>query len=264
MSQLRKNSAIFVVILMLLAIAAISSVHADGSTPNANITVTATSNSDIVAVTGTGFNTSEQVYFSIVDSNSFVVYDFPNTGLTDSNGNFTDSLVIPPGFHGAYTITAQTSGVAAWTDYTFSALVSTIGATLTATPDNSNIIEVAGSGFNTSETVSFGLLDAAGSLAYKIPKNATTDNQGTFSTIVIIPTTIRGTYTMFASTSSVTAYADISVPNLVGPAGETGATGATGAAGTAGISANSSIVYASIALSIAAIVVALFVLIKKR
>jgi hypothetical protein len=259
MTQIRKNSAIFAIIFTILAFAAVSSVHAGGSTPTANLTATATGSSDVVAVKGTGLNASETVYFSLVDGRNYVVYDFPNTATTDANGNFSAELSIPPGFHGTFTITAQTSAAAAWTDYTFSALESTNGTKLTVNPDDSNIMEVSGSGFNASEPVSLGLLDSAGNLAYKITKTITTDEQGSFSVIVIIPTTVNGTFSLFASTSGVTGHADISVPNLIGPAGENGAIGATGASETAG-----TLVYASIALSLIAIVVAVFVLIKKR
>jgi hypothetical protein len=135
-------------------------------------------------------------------------------------------------------------------------------ASLSATPNNSNIFSVAGSGFNASETVWLRLV-ANDATVYNFTETMVTDEEGNFSTTVIVPTSIYGTFNLTASTSSVSVYIEYTVPDLTGPTGATGATGETGPAGPAGESADPMIGYAGIGLGIVAIVLAVYALAKK-
>lgn len=134
----------------------------------------------------------------------------------------------------------------------------------TATPDNSNITQVVGSGFNASETVSLKLLDTTtGGEVYVFPENISTNVYGNFSGIVIIPTGINGTFNMTAATSSVSLSVEFTVPDLTGPQGAQGETGETGPKGEAGASAVSAI-YGSYGLAIFALLISIVALVKKR
>jgi hypothetical protein len=141
-------------------------------------------------------------------------------------------------------------------------------ASITASPNDSSIISVAGTGFNASESVSLELV-ANGTTFYTFTESIETDGGGNFSATVIVPTSIFGTYNLTASTSSVTAYTEQTVPDLTGPTGatgatgSTGATGATGATGVAGATADSSIGYAGIGLGLVAMVLAVYAITKK-
>jgi len=99
---------------------------------------------------------------------------------------------------------------------------------------------------------------------YMFPNITVTDSQGNFNSTEIIPTSLSGSYTLVASSSSATANATISVPDLTGPTGATGVTGENGVVGETGASVDSTIGYAAIALSIIAIAIAALAIEKKR
>ena len=140
----------------------------------------------------------------------------------------------------------------------------------TATPDNSNITNVVGSGFNPSEIVSLKLLNATtGEEVYVFPENIATDENGNFSGIVIIPTSIHGTFNMTASTSTVQFSIEFTVPDLTGPQGPQGETGPQGLQGEQGPqgepgeSIDVSLIYGSYGLAIVALLIAIIAIVKK-
>ncbi len=262
MTQKRKNALLLVMLCSILAVAFTSS--ADALTTG-TLTASATSNNSVIAVSGSGFNASETVHVGLLNkTDSTSVYNFTETVTTDSAGNFSANLTLPTNVYGTFNMTAYTSTVAAYTEYTISQAVTAI----TVTPDDSNIIAVNGTGFNASETVALTLADSAGTTVYTFANSTKTDARGNFSsTTVIIPTNLTGSYTLVASTSSATANATITLPDLTGSTGATGATGVAGengVAGEQGASADSTIEYAAIALSVVAIAVAVLAIMKKH
>ena len=137
----------------------------------------------------------------------------------------------------------------------------------TAMPDNSNITNVVGSGFNPSESVSLKLLDVTtGEEVYVFPESIQTDENGSFSSIVIIPTSIHGTFNMTAATSTVQLSIEFTVPDLTGPQGPQGPQGETGSQGPQGEpgeSADVSLIYGSYGLAITALLIAIAAIFKK-
>jgi len=125
--------------------------------------------------------------------------------------------------------------------------------TLGASPNNSNIFRVTGNGFSTSETVWLRLV-AGETTVFNFTETIETDEQGSFSTIVIVPTSIHGTFNLTASTSSVSVYTEYNVPDLTGPTGPTGPKGDP---------ADPMIGNGGIGLGIVAIVLAVYALAKK-
>ena len=123
---------------------------------------------------------------------------------------------------------------------------------ISATPNNSNLVKVSGKGFNASETVTLGLWNET-VRQYSFPENVTTDLEGNFSTIVIIPTSLRGNYFLVASTATSQAYVNYTVPDLIG---------ATGVSGAAGEGANNTLVYLASIISIASILISFYALTK--
>jgi len=128
----------------------------------------------------------------------------------------------------------------------------------TATPNNSNITNVVGSGFDPSERASLKLLNATtGEEIYVFPENISTDENGNFSGIVIIPTSIHGTFNMTASTSTVQCSIEFTVPDLTGPQGPQGPQGELGEI------ADVSLIYGSYGLAIVALLIAIATIVKK-
>ena len=132
-------------------------------------------------------------------------------------------------------------------------------ATLTATPDNSNIFNATGTGFTANSNVTLQLWNGSTTLIYTFP-NATTDSSGNFSAILIVPTSIpNATYTLTATTGTVSQSVSQTTPDLTGPTGATGATGATGptgATGATGQAASNILAYGAIIISVMALVAA--------
>ena len=259
MTQKTKKLTALAVLCSILAVAFIS--LASAASTDATLTVTPVSNSSVISVTGSGFNASETVNLSLMNGTTFV-YNFTESISTNSLGNFSANVTLPAGIYGTFNLTANTSTVSAYTAYT----ITQQSTTLTVTPDDSNIIQISGSGFNASDAVTLKLIDDAEATAYTFT-NATTDAQGNFTTTAIIPTSLSGTYTLVTSTTSVTANATITVPDLTGPTGspgENGVAGEVGATGTAGASADNTIGITAIVLSFIAIVVAAIAIVKKH
>lgn len=151
------------------------------------------------------------------------------------------------------------------------ALGQTAQPTISVLPENSHIVQVTGVGFNVSSPVSIEL-QLNGSYAYGYNGNVTTDENGAFSTLYIIPTGLSGAYTIAASVSNVTVLKDIAVPNLRGTDGldglngadfnatgniiiNNGTQGAEGPKGDQGIMGNSTAGIVAVVLSIIALVI---------
>jgi len=134
-------------------------------------------------------------------------------------------------------------------------------ATLTVTPDDSNVIQVTGTGFNPSDTVKLALFQANGNVEYTWTQQITTDVQGSFSQIVIIPTYVSGIFSLVASTTSASANQTVEAPILTGAEGPQGPSGAPGPAGS---SANSNIAYVALAISLITLIIAVYAIVKKH
>jgi hypothetical protein len=106
--------------------------------------------------------------------------------------------------------------------------------TFSATPNNSNIIQVVGTGFNNSEPVTLQLYQDNNSV-YSFPNLLNTSSTGNFSAVIIVPTSISGDFNLTASTSNITMTVPISVPDLTGQQGIQGLQGNDGTNGTNGI-----------------------------
>jgi hypothetical protein len=161
-------------------------------------------------------------------------------------------------------------------------------ATLKATPNNSNIFQIAGTGFGANEIVSLTLYNGT-TTVFKFD-NLTADSTGSISGTEIIPTSITGgnynitatgltsgnkatilNYAVPALRGSTGAPGATGVPGPTGAPGSTGAPGATGAPGPTGApgatgakgpAADMTISYIAVFLSVIAITIAVFMLLK--
>jgi hypothetical protein len=261
MTKKRKNAILLMILCGVLAVAFISLTSAQTT---ATLTASATSDSGVIAVNGNGFDATDSVHLGLLnETDGTVVYNFTETVTTDSTGNFSANLSLPTGVYGTFNLTAHASTITAYTEYT----IPQPATAIIVTPDNSNIIAVSGTGFNTSKTVALTLADTTGTTVYTFPNNTVADTQGNFNATEIIPTNLSGSYTLVASTSSATANVTISVPDLTGPTGAVGANGVageTGATGDAGVPADTTVEYSAIVLSVVAITVATLALVKKH
>ena len=249
---MKKNTCLFAITAVLLGIALISSVYADDTT--AALSVSSTDN-NIITVTGTGFNASENVMLELI-ANDTVYYTFTESIVTDAEGNFSANVTLPTGIYGTFNLTASTSTVTAYIEYTIEEII----ASITASPDSSHIISVTGSGFDASETVWLRLVANDETIAYNFTETIKTDAAGNFSAVVIAPTSLYGTFNLTASTSNAMAYVEYTIPNLTGPTGDIGLTGPTGAPGEP---ADSTLLYGGIGLGVIAIVLAAYAIVKK-
>jgi hypothetical protein len=249
-------------LIILCGILAVALVSFASATSTGTLTATSTDNSSLINLSGSGFDSTENVTLSMLnETDSTVIYTFTENATTDDDGAFSVNVTLPPGYYGTYNFTAETSSVFAYDTYTISDETA-----LTSSPDDSNIINVVGTGFNAKENVTLTLNDTS-STAYTFPENITTDDQGKFNATVIVPTSISGDFTLIASTSTTSTNTTISVPDLSGPTGATGTTGATGATGEtgeAGTPADTTVEYFALIISIAAIAVAILTIIKKH
>ncbi len=257
MTHKHKNATAIIVLCSILAVGFISLARAETST--STLTATATDDETVLKLSGSGFDPAENVTLSMLNqTDSTVIYEFVENVTTDGDGTFSANVTLPPGYYGTYSFWAETSTETAYTDYTI------IDATsILASPDNSNIIAVAGSGFNANENVTFTLTENETTM-YTFSDVITTDDKGSFEATLIIPTSINGDYTLIATTSKTTANTTVTVPDLTGPQGTAGTTGATGAVGSPGTDANVTIGYFALVVSIAAIAVAMLTIIKKH
>ena len=119
--------------------------------------------------------------------------------------------------------------------------------TLTATPNNSNIFSATISGFGALSNVTLQLMNG-NTTVYTFPGTMQTDANGSFSSIMIVPTSIQGAvYNLTTTIAGTTLSVSYLVPNLIG---------ATGATGAPGESANNNLGYAAIIISALALIVA--------
>jgi hypothetical protein len=65
-------------------------------------------NSNIIKVVGNGFSPMDAVAFMLLDSNRIPVYNFTDFAITDTQGNFTVTLIVPTSMHGNHTLIAAT------------------------------------------------------------------------------------------------------------------------------------------------------------
>ncbi len=269
MTKTRKNLAVVLAMVSLLAMTFLCSANAQTS---ATLTAATTDVDDVITVNGEGFNASETVSLQLLDTTgTTLVYTFSESATTDENGTFAVNVTLPTGVYGTYNLTATSETTMASIMYTIEEPTTTepttTEAAITVNPDDSNIIAVSGSGFNTSESVTLQLYDTDGNLAYNFTTPVTTDDEGNFSTLLIVPTSLSGDFYVYASTSGASANAEISVPDLTGPTGatgDTGETGATGASGADGVAADSTLLYGAVALSVIAMVLALYGFVRKH
>ncbi len=252
-----------VALIMLCSFLAFTLFSFASAASTATLTASETDDNNIIKLSGTGFDANETVTLQILnETDNTVIYTFTENATADTDGAFTTNVTLPPGYYGTFNFTAETSTMFAHDEYTISDVTS-----LTASPNDSNIINVIGTGFNANETSTLVLNDTSTSTAYTFTENITTDASGTFNATVIIPTSISGDYTLVASTSTTSANTDISVPDLTGATGATGspgAGGATGATGEAGIPADATIVYFALVFGVAGTVVGLVAVVKKH
>jgi hypothetical protein len=265
-------------ILVLLVSSAIAQ-NTDGV-----LIVSSTQDDAVVVVSGNGFDPSQSVTLNIYQIDGSPLGSFAGS-TTDSTGSFSFNLTLPYiSQTSIYTFIANTSTVSGITQHIlFSQAPSTPSPTgirvaaVTAFPSTSNIFNVTGVGFEVSKTVSLRLTNAANLPAYIFPDQVTTDPQGRFSAILIVPTTKSGTYNLVAYTSTrSTANYTVTVPNLQGPAGNAGPSGVPGASGAPGASgqpgtngtasstAGTDIGYVGVALGVVALAIAVFALVRGR
>jgi len=244
-----------------------------------NVYVTSTLNPNVITIAGSGFDASAPVSLGVyLRDGTTLLAVFPDAN-TDDTGNFAANVSAPiVGTSGIYFVMANTTNVFGYQPYVFYSPGDAPDPgsgprSVSVSPDNSNIFNVTGRGFGDSKAVTLRLTLASGATAYTIPDQMTSDSQGRFSTIVIVPTSISGTYNLVASATSGNATIPVTIPNLkgapgvtgmTGATGATGETGATGATGPAGSASGSPLEYAGIALSIAAIVISVYALVKKH
>lgn len=98
---------------------------------------------------------------------------------------------------------------------------------LFASTQNSNIFRVSGTGFDAYEIVWLRLETDIG-VIFNFTETIETDEYGAFSAIVIVPTSLQGSYRLVASTSTVTQEIEYTVPDLTGSQGVQGPKGDPG------------------------------------
>jgi hypothetical protein len=251
----------FVFCSILIVATSVALVNAQ---PTLTLTITSTDDNNFITVTGNGFDPSKTVTLNLQNPlDGSIVYNFTEAITTNEDGTFTADISLPIGIYGTYNLNATTSTATATKEITLTGT-----ATLSASPGNSNIIKTLGTGFNANQTVTLQLTNpTTGVVAYNYTEDITTDTYGNFSAIVIIPTSINGTFDLTVSTSTTTTNTTITVPNFTGPTGTDGLPGITGPAGTDGLSgtsADNTFGYILAVLSIIAIVTSALVFVKKR
>jgi hypothetical protein len=266
----------------LAAVLLVSSANAQ--TTDGILIVSNTEDLAVVGVTGIGFDPTQPITLNVYNNIGNPLGSFPGP-TTDSTGSFEFNLTLPYITQtGIYTFIANTSTISGRVDHILFSQANprpvptaTAGvAAITVVPDNGNIFNVTGIWFDASRRVTLKLNNAAGLTAYFFPENVTTDAQGRFSAILIVPTTLSGRFNLIASTTTRgTGNYTVTVPSLQGPAGTAGSSGvpgvsgvpgASGEPGTAGAasSAGTDLGYVGVALGIVAIAIAGFALFKGR
>lgn len=264
--QPQKNiKQIFAVLAVLCIMLSMPIVAVASANTVATLMVAPTSNSNVITVIGNMFDANEPVYLALVNqTNGVVFYNFTEAITTSGIGQFAKDVTLPPATYGTFIVYAETSTVSASTVYTITNLVT---PKIDASPANSNIIKVSGSGFSPMDGVGFILIGATGP-AFNFTDIAVTDTQGNFTVTLIVPTSLSGNYTLMAQTrTGAAADAAITVPDLTGPKGDTGEDGdrgPKGSAGEAGEAADSTLVYVAIIVSVIAAVLSAASLLRDR
>lgn len=88
-------------LLLLASLISLASAQTFTALPN---------NSNVIRVTGTGFNVSSAVTLRMFNETE-LIYTFPEQTATDANGGFSNILIVPTSISGVYNITANTTGV---------------------------------------------------------------------------------------------------------------------------------------------------------
>jgi hypothetical protein len=125
-----------------------------GYAETASVSIEATSDSNVIEISGTGFDAQEKVTLELYQ-NTTRMYTFTENITTNASGNFTSQINVPSGISGKYNFTASTSSNKASVEYTIQS--SKPASEISATPNNSNIVIVSGTGFNASDTVTLEL-----------------------------------------------------------------------------------------------------------
>jgi hypothetical protein len=255
--------SIFAVLCTMLAMPVLATANA---ATIATLTVIPTSTANVVTVMGNGFDINEPVYLALVNQTTgAVIYNFTQTTTTTPLGTFTSDVTIPSLPYGSYYIYAKTSTASATKEYSITFIPN---PKIAASPANSNIIKVTGTGFTPNQALTFTLVQNVFISAYNFTDIGLTDTLGNFTITLIVPTSINGNYTLMAqSRTGLTANTAIIVPNLAGPQGATGETGdrgAKGATGPAGKDADGTLMYVAVILSVIAIIASLMAFLKNR
>lgn len=174
---------------------------------------------DSITVTGNGFiggdSSTQNVVFTL---DSAVISGI--TTASNTNGNFTRIITIPPMTRGSHTISASDGFGSA--SFTFA-----VGSKITVTPISGTVgtpVTVTGTGFAASVSVALTLDGAA------IPgvAAATSDAVGGFSkAAIIIPITGAGTHTITATDSTGSASATFTVKSSISLSQSSGYAGDT-------------------------------------
>jgi hypothetical protein len=281
---LRRASKIFTITFTFFIVATTSLLGYAQAQSSASISVYADRIPGTAMVVGQGFGPSESVTINLYDGTGGLISPLA-TITADGEGYFNAAISVRTlDLIGTYVVTASSATASASASYelqpipsdTVAPLPTTSGLVqfpaVTSSPNNSNLINVTGTGFSASLPVLIRILRSNGSIAYSVNQNITTDAQGTFSTIVNIPTTINGTFILQAKTPLEDAKTQIKVPNSQTQE-STSPTAAPEPTGTANSTENgndnptqnaNTLQYVSIALSIVAIVISLFAVTKKN
>ena len=280
MAHNQKGVLTVVFTLVLLTVILASSAYAQPA--QGSLSASATDKPNIFTLTGSGFDPSSTVNLGLyLNDGTTLAFALPDS-TTDSAGNFAVNVTLPTvstsGFYVFVANTTNVIGYQPWILYSPNDASQTgpsgLPQTVRISPDNSNIFNVTGQGFDPSKPVNLILAPPHGNATYPFPSSITTDSNGRFSAIVIVPTSISGTFNLVATTTNnymnSTANVTVTIPNLQGPQGlpgPTGATGATGASGENGTSGTAStdttLTYVSIALSVVAIIIAVYAITRK-
>ena len=202
MSKKIKSAPAFAAICVIIAMSTLAIVEASTI---AVLNVIPTSDSKEISVIGNGFNPNDTVYLALANATTgVVIYNFTETITTTNMGTFTANITLPSSIYGTYLIYAKTSTVSASKEYTVIASTNQINPRIIATPPNSNIFKVTGSGFNPYQMVFFRMMGNNPNSVYNFTDLAITDTLGNFTITLIIPTSISGNYTLIDGTQTGT------------------------------------------------------------
>jgi hypothetical protein len=281
---LRRASKIFMITFTFFIVATASLISCAQTESFASISVYSDPIPGTAMVVGQGFGPSESVTISLYDGTGGLISPLA-TVTTDGGGYFNAAVSFRTlELIGTYVVTASSATASASASYELQPVPSYSNApspttsgivqfpAVTSSPNNSNLINVTGTGFSASLPVLIRILRSNGSIAYSVNQNITTDAQGTFSTIINIPTTINGTFILQAKTPVEDAKTQIKVPSSQTQE-STSPTAIPELTGTANSTNNgndnatqnsNTLQYVSIALSIVAIAISLFAVTKKN